>query len=182
MKRNECMSSQSLYVWHHMHYIWHHIHSLWHHTTLLMMSSPLYLTIHPRYLTSLPLYLSNHTHSLSDITATLCMISHNVYIWYPIHCTYDIIHTMYDTTTLFAFYTTLGICVTSFALEMILHPLYHTKSQYLWCHLHLRHDLTSTVSDTAPTLSLSSQSLHWYHTNFCMTWYQLYVWQHILSI
>ena len=44
MKRNECMSSQPLYVWHHMHNIWHHIHSLWHHTTLFMTSSPLYLT------------------------------------------------------------------------------------------------------------------------------------------
>ena len=33
MKRSVCMSSQPLYVWHHMHYIWHHIHSLWHHIT-----------------------------------------------------------------------------------------------------------------------------------------------------
>ena len=51
MKRSECMSSQPLYVWHHMHNIWHHIHSLWHHTTLFMTSSPLYLTSHPLYLT-----------------------------------------------------------------------------------------------------------------------------------
>ena len=36
MKRSECMSSQPLYVWPHMHYIWHHIHSLWYHTTLFM--------------------------------------------------------------------------------------------------------------------------------------------------
>ena len=170
MKRSVCMSSQPLYVWHHMHYIWHHIQSLWHHTTVFMTSSPLYLTSYPLYLTSLPLYLSNHTHSLSDITATLCMITHRVYIWYPIHYIYDIIHTMYDNTTVCVFDTTLGICVTSFALEMIFHPLYHTKSQYLWCHIHFRHDLTSTVSDTAPTLSLSSHPLHWYHTNFCMTW------------
>ena len=25
--KSECMSSQHLYVWYHMHYIWHHIHS-----------------------------------------------------------------------------------------------------------------------------------------------------------
>ena len=31
MKRSKCMSSQPLYVWHHMNYIWHHIHSLCHH-------------------------------------------------------------------------------------------------------------------------------------------------------
>ena len=36
MKRSECISSQPLHVWPHMHYIWHHIHSLWHHTTLFM--------------------------------------------------------------------------------------------------------------------------------------------------
>ena len=182
MKRSECMSSEPLYEWHHIHYIGDHVHSSWHHSTLLMMSSPLYLTIHPRYLTSLPLYLSNHTHSLSDISATLCIILHKVYIWYPIHYIYDIIYTMYDNTALCVVDTTLGICVTSFALEMISHPLYHTKPQYLWCHIHFRHDLTPTVSDTAPTLSFSSQRLHWYHTHFCMTWYQLYVWHHMHSI
>ena len=182
MKRSECMSSQPLYVWHHMHYMWHHIHSLWHQPTLLMMSPPLYLTIQPLYLTSRPLYLCNHNHSLNDITATLCMISHTVYMWHPIHYIYDIVSTMYDNTTLCDVDTTLGICVTSFALEMISHPLYHTKPQYLWCHIHFRHNLTHTVSDTTPTLSFWSQRLHWYHAQFCMTWHQLYVWHHMHSI
>ena len=40
LKRSECISSQPLYVWHHMHYMWHNIHSLWHHNTLFMTSSP----------------------------------------------------------------------------------------------------------------------------------------------
>ena len=94
MKRSQCMSSQPIYVWHHMHYIWHHLHALWHHATLFMMSSPLYLTSHSLYLTSRLLYLRQHTHSLNDITATLCMISHTVYMWHPIHYVYDIISTM----------------------------------------------------------------------------------------
>ena len=166
MKICVCMSSQPLYVWHHMHYIWHHIHYLWHHTTLFMMSSPLNLTWHPLYQTSRPLYLCNHTHSTNDITATLCMTSHTVYMWHPIHYICDIISTMYDNTTLCVVDTTLGICVTSFALHMIQHPLYLSKLQYLWCHIHFRHDITPTVSDIAPTLSLSSQPLHWYHTHF----------------
>ena len=92
MKISECMSSQPLYIWQHMHYIWHHIHSLWHHT-LFMISSPLCLTSHPLYLTSRPLYLCNHTHSLNYIPPTLC-ISYTVYMWHPIHYIYDIISNM----------------------------------------------------------------------------------------
>ena len=169
MKRSEVMSSQRLYVWHHMHYIWHHIQYFGPHTTLFMTSSPLYLTSHQLYLTAHPLYLCSHPHSLKDITATLCMISHTVYMWHPIHYIYDIISTMYDNTTLCVVDTTLGICVTSFALQMISHPFYYTKTQYLWCHIHLRHDITPTVSAIAPIVSWSSQTLQWYHTHFCMT-------------
>ena len=147
-----------------------------------MTSSPLYLTSHSLYLTSHPLYLCNHTHSINDITATLCMISHIVYMWHPIHYIYDIICTMCDNTTLCVVDTTLDICVTYFELQMISHPLYHTKPQYLWCNIHFRHDITPTVSDITPTVSLSSQPLHWYHTHFGMTSYPLYVWHHMPSI
>ena len=165
-----------------MHYIWHHIHSLWHHTTLFMTSSPLYLTSHPLYVTLRPLYLCNHTHSINDIKATLYMISHTVYMWHPTHSIFDIISTMYDNTTLCVVDTTLSICVTSFALQMISHPLYHTKPPYLWFHIHFGHGITTSVSDIAPTVSLSSQPFHRYHTHFCITSYPLYVWHHIHSI
>ena len=181
MKRSECMSSQHVFVWHHTHHIWHHIRSLWNHTTLFMMSSPLCLTSRPVYLTSRPLYLYNDAHSINDISATICMISHTVYMWHPIHYIYDIISSMYDNTKLCVVDTTLGICVTSFALQMLSHPLYHTNPQYLWCHIHFRHDITPTVSDIAPTVSLSLQPLHWYHTHFCMTSYPLYGWHHMHS-
>ena len=186
-----CMKSHPLPVWQHRHFIWHHIHSCWQHT-IDCVSWPKFclcdhmyyicdLTSHPVYLSSRPLYLCNHTQYIYDITATLCMISHTVYMWHPIHYIYDIISRMYDNTTL-CVDTTLGICVTSFALQMISHPLYHTKPQYLWCHIHFRHDITPTVSDIAPTVSLSSQPLHWYHAHFCMTSYPLYVWHHMHSI
>ena len=157
------------YIWHHMHSIWHHIHRLWHHNSLFLTSSPLYLTSHPLYLTSHPLYLSHHTHPVYDITATICMISHPVFLWHPIHYISDIILYMYDITTLCVDDTILGICMTSFALQKTLHPLYHTKPQYLWHHVHFRRDITPTVSDITPTLSLSSQPLHGYHTHFCIT-------------
>ena len=142
-----------------MHYIWHRIQSLWHHTTLFMTSSPLCQTSYPLYLTSPPQYLWNPILSINDITATLCMISQTVYMWHPIHYIYDIISTMYDKPTLCVVDTPLSICVTSFALQMISHPLSHTKQQYLWCHIHFRHDIAQTVVchhnlsiDVIPTL------------------------------
>ena len=112
--------------------MWHHINNLEHHTTLCMASGPLYLT-------SLPLYLCHHTHPINDITATICMTSHPVYLWYHIHYIYDIISTKYDITTLCVDDTTLSLYMTSFAMQMTTHPLYHTKLQYLWCHIHFRH-------------------------------------------
>ena len=182
MTRSECKSSQPLHVWHHMHYIWHHIYSLWPHTTLFMTSSPLYLTTHPFYVTSHPLYLCNHTHSINDITATQYMISQTVYMWHSTHYIYDIISTMFDNTTLWVVDTTLVICVTSFALEMISHQFYHTKPPYLWCHIHFRNGITTTLSNITPTVSFSSQHLHWYLTHFSLTSYPLYVWHQMHSI
>ena len=35
----------------------------------------------------------------------------------------------------------------SFALQKTSHPLYHIKPPSLWHHIHLRHDITPTVSD-----------------------------------
>ena len=107
------------------------------------------------------------------------MVSHPVYMWHHIPYIYEIISTKYDITTLCVGDTTLGICVTSFPLQMTSHTLYHPKPQNLWCHIHFRHDFTSHVSDTAPTLSLSSQPLHWYHTNFWITSHPLSVWHHM---
>ena len=146
-----------------------------------MTSSRIYLTSHPVYLTSRPLYLCNHTHSVSDISETFCMISHRVYMLQPIHYIY-IISSMYENTTLCVVDTTLGICVTSFALRMLSHPLYQTKAQYLRFHIHFRHDISPTVSDIARTVSFSSKTLHWYHTHFCMTSYPLFMWHHMHSI
>ena len=153
------MTSQTLYSWYQISSIWHHIHSLGHYTTLYMTSSPLYLTSHP-------LCLCHHTHLIDDITATICMVSHPVYLRHHIPYIYDIISTKYDITILFVDDTMLITCVTSFALQMTSHPLYHSKPQYVWCHNHFRHDITPTVSDIVHTVSLSSQPLHWYHTHF----------------
>ena len=144
-----------------------------------MTSSPLYLTSHPPCLPSPPLYLCHQTQSIGDISAPLCMISHPVYVWHNIHYIYDIICTMYDITTLCVDDTTLSMCITSFALQMISHLLYHNKPQYLWGYIHFRHDITPTLSDIAPTVLLSPQPLHWYHTQLCMTSHPPYVCHHM---
>ena len=72
------MTSQTLHSWHQISSIRHLIHSLGHHT-LCMISSPLYLT-------SRPLCLCHHTHPIDDITATIWMVSHPVYLWHHIPC------------------------------------------------------------------------------------------------
>ena len=189
-----CNFTATMYVWHHTHTIchhnpwinfikpivyitsytltWHHIHNWGHHITLCMTSGPLYLT-------SFPLYLCHHTHTIDDITATICMTSHPVYLWHHIHYIYDIVSTKYDITALCVDNATLGICMTSFALQMTTHALYHTKPQYLWCHIHLRNENTAPVLDIAPTVSMSSDRLLWHLTHFCMTSHPPSVWLHM---
>ena len=162
IKPSVCMKSQPQCVWHHIHYMWHLIHNLGHHTTLCMTSGPLYLTSFPRY-------LCHHTYPIDDITAIICMTSHQVYLWHHIHYIYDIISTKYDITTLCDDDATLGTSITYFALQMTTHLLYHTKPQDLWCHIHFREDNTAPVSDIASTVSMSSHCLHWHLTHYCMT-------------
>ena len=95
-------------------------------------------------------------------------ISYSIHV-ISYHYIYDIISTMFDNRTLCVVDTTLGICVTSFALLMTSHPLYHTKPWFFWCPIHFRHDITTPVSDISPTVSWSSQPLCWYHTQFRRT-------------
>ena len=172
IKPSVCMTSQPLCVWHHIHYMWHHIHNLGHHTILCMISSPLYLTL-------LWLYLCHQTHHINDITATICMNTYPTDLWHHINYIYDIITTKYDITTLCVDDATLGICMISIALQMTMHPLYHTKPQYLWFHIHFKQNNIVPVSDIAPTVSMSSHCLHWHLTHFCMTPHPESVWHHI---
>ena len=108
---------------------------------------------------------------------------------------------MFDNTTLGVDYTTLGICMTSFVLQKMSHPLYHTKRQSLWLHIHFRHDITSciiqrtncifviTISprishpllcDIIPTICLTSYAL--YITSYPILMSSHYLWQHKLDI
>ena len=148
------MTSQPLYIWHHMHYIWHHIHSLGHHTTL-------FLTSHPLYLTSCPLYLSYHTHPIDDITATICMISHPVYVWHHIH----ISMTWYP------------LCMTSQNCVFMT-----PHSAYVWYHLHYRerhiHSITQnhSIYDVTSTSGMTSHPLYLCDHNLSKDIIPTFVW------
>ena len=176
-----CMISHSLYGWHRTMYLWHHTQYIYEiisniHDTIhnaFMMTQRISLTFHPLYLTSCPLYLCHHTHSIDDITANICMISHPVFVWHPIHCIYGIFLPMYDITTLCADDTTLVICMTSFALQMtsqqttqfmMSHPL------QAWQNNHLTHCIFVIITsplishplwyDITPTTSVISYALY----------------------
>ena len=161
------MTSHKRNSWHQIFSQWHHIHSLGHHTTLCMISSPLYLS-------SRPLHLCHHTQPIDDITATSWKLLHAVYLWYHIPYGFDKISTKYDITPLCVDVTTLtlGIYLTSFAMPMISHPLYHTKQRYLWRYMHYTHHITPLYQ----TLHLLYLCLHnlstditptfeWHHTH-----------------
>ena len=161
---------------------------------MCMTSYALHVTSHSQLRTSHHfMYVIMST--LSDLTSTVSLSSHPPYRWYHSHCMYDltssisvtshplyiydIISTKYDITTLCVDNATLGICMTSFALQMPTHALYQTKPLYLWCHIHFRQDNTAPVSDMAPTVSMSSHRLHWHLTPFCVTSQPLSVWYHM---
>ena len=124
----------------------HHTHSFYDITlTICVASFVLYKTSQPHFVTSNH-HFEDITHTILDImsivsvsshqlyrcyTANICMISHPVYVRHSVHYINDILPTMYDITTLGDDYTTLGICMTSFALQKMSHPFYHTKPQSL---------------------------------------------------
>ena len=161
---------------------------------LHMTSHRLFRTSHhfiyassPLYLTSRPVYMCHHTQYISDITDTVYMTSHPVYLWHRIHYIYDIISSKYYTTPCVDD-TTLGICMTTFALQMTSHPLYHIKPQCLWCHIHFRHDLTAPIRHHTHCIFVITTSpmvshplLYDITPTFCVRSYSLYIsWHPIL--
>ena len=117
-------------------------------------------------------YIRYRVHCICVITPTLLMISQPLYVWYHIKYIWDILSTI--------FMTSYPPCMTTQHCELII-----PHSAYVWphlhyrrCHIHFRHDIINPVSDIAPTVSLSSQPLHWYHTHFFMTSHPLYLWHH----
>ena len=117
------------------------------------------------------IYRWYHNHSMYDITSSTCRTFWPLYLW---HCTHYVWHYnavcwLHHTRHMYDI-----ICTTEDITSTI-----SNKPQSLWLHIHFRHDITLPVSDFAPTVSLSSQPLHWYCTHFWMTSHSLYVWHHM---
>ena len=158
---------------------------------------------HTHYIGYRVLYICVIPPTLSMISQPLCMISHPVYVRHSVHYIYDIVPIVYENTTLWVGYTTHGICMTLFALEKMSHPLYHTKPQSLWIHIHFRHEITPPYQ-TSHQLYLCHHNLSaditptfvWHHSHYMCdiiyTLYKiistayvitlLYLWQHKLDI
>ena len=133
-----------LYLWCQVHYIYHHIHSIW-----------------------------PHVHCIYVITPTLSMISQPPYVWYHIQYTCDILSTIFMTSYPLCKTTQHGVLLiphSAYVWRHLHYRWYHfhsiTPNRCLWCHIYYRHDITPTLFDIAPTVSLSSQTLHWYHIDF----------------
>ena len=107
LKRSECMSSQLLYVWHHMQYIWHHIHSLWLHTFE-------YITLHPLHSWHHTPNIWHNTYGNTNIISAICASISNTTSTVSVHQTKGIRHT---TRTLCMTWQT--IHVTSYSVCML---------------------------------------------------------------
>ena len=164
-----------------------HIHYLWHHTTLFMTSSPLYMISYPLYLTSRPLYLCHHTHSIHDIIAKICMMSHPVYVWPPIHYIYDIRPSMYDITTLCWCHHNRHmydiICTTDDITSILSHQttLFMTSHPLqAWYHTHSIRHCTHCVYVIATSKQIPHPLLYDITPTLCLISYALYITSHPL--
>ena len=194
------MTSQPLYVWHHMHYICHHIYSLGHHTTLYMPQVH-YIWPHVQCICvitpnlsviSQTLYIWHHIQYISDIISTifmteypvnitsqhsLLMTPHSAYIWQSLHYKWGRIHSFTSNHSIYEVTYTSGM--TSQPLYQTSHPLYlyhHTVSidispTLVWHHTNLLCDIIWTIYNITPNPYVITLLYLWYHS--------LYMWNHI---
>ena len=138
--------------------------------TVFMSSLPRYLTLHPQY-------LCPHNPSNCDLCTTVCMTSHQLYIWHLMHHTFRHIHSLIShhcrnhiTSTAFmtshTLYrntpmTTQKIYLTSHPLCLTLHPLY-------LCHQ------TQCLNCVTP--------LSVWHYTLCIWHHFQYAWHHMNTL
>ena len=183
------------YIWHVIYCVWYHIHYiyditqwlyLWHHTLYVYDISTLYGIKHIVMTTQT---LCNFTGTMSDITPTLSVSSHQIYPFYQTQCMYDItvsicmtLHPvfitshnfMYDISSTISDITSTVSDLTS-TVSVSSHPLY-------WWYLSpYMYDITSSIHVTSYPLYLWHNIYYVWHHN--TLWHHLhYRWHHIHSI
>ena len=141
-----------------------HINYIWHQTHYVKTIQQLYLTSRPPCL-----YLCDHTHCIDDITGTLFITSHLLYIWHNMHCIWHLTHDLCNQNTLF---------MTSNLLYLTSHRLYLTAHALYLCHH------TQIIDHIMPILCMITQPQYvWHHMN-CIwhhihsLWYHTTLWYH----
>ena len=148
---------------------------------LSMTSYPLFRTSHHFMYVIKSHCICPHIHCICVITPNISMTSHPLHEWYYMQYICDIISPMFLTkyplsmtsqhSVLMSLHT-LGVYLTSFAMPMISHPLYHTKQRYLWRYIHFTHHITP-LYQTLHLLYLCHHNLstditptfEWHHTH-----------------
>ena len=90
-----------------------------------------------------------HSHPIYDISYSIHVTFYPLYLWHHIH--YVLQH-----NTVCGWYHTRHMCDIICTTDDLTSTLSH-QNTVLWCPIHFRHDITPTVSDTTPSVSLSSQ-------------------------
>ena len=148
------------------------------------------MTSHPLYLTWYPLYLCHHIHPIDDITPTLFLRSHPVYMTtsYPFYITSQPLNVCHHTNTFnditpFAFRK-------SNPLYVKYHTLYKAPHPHLTILHHIIYDITCTVFIPSHSVYLKWRLPYLCHHNdsivglrptVCMTSHPLYVCHHLHS-
>ena len=103
-------------------------------------------------------------------------------MWYHIQYTCDILSTIFMTSYPLCKTTHHGVLLiphSAYVWHHLHYRWYHfhsiTPNWCLWCHIYYRHDITPTLLDIAPTVSLSSQTLHWYPIHYFLQWILSYI-------
>ena len=160
----------TVYITSYMLYKSSHPHFMTLHHIIYVSTCTVFMESLPRYLTLHPLYLCHHNHSSDDLWPTFCMISHPLYVWHPMNCTYSHIHSLRTDTI---------VVITLLSLD----SWHHTH--YICLHIHDSTNIISAISpticDTQSTVSVSSNAVHQlYHTHTLrMTSHTLYVWHNV---
>ena len=132
--------------------------------TVFMSSLPRYLTLHPQY-------LFPHNPSNCDLCTTVCMTSHQLYIWHLMHHTFRHIHSLsshhyrnHITSNVFMTSHTLyrNSHIWQHKLYLPSHPLYLTLHPLYLCHQ------TPCISCITPTLCMTLHTKRLTSLSVCM--------------
>ena len=158
-----------------------------------MKSNPHFYDITPLYMTSYRCYFCHHIHTIDDITPTLFMRSHLLYMLtsYPLYTkTYSLYlyhhrHCTCVSHPQFLWYHTLCICDIAPTIRLTSDTLYKVSHPKFMTSHHIIYDITGTefMSSLPWYLTLHPQYLYPHNpstydlwTAVCMTSHPLYIW------